>query len=82
MGVCALEGVHPEQDFHKFIVGMQADRLHQKHVAVAHGFIDADKRVALREGDDLGGAQALVHVLAHALRKDLSAAARENGNIR
>ena len=78
----ALEGVHPEQDLHKFVVGMHADGLHQEHVPVAHGLVDAHKRVALREGDHLGRAQRLAHVGAHALGEGPAAAAGEDRDIR
>ena len=82
MGVGTLECVHPEQDLYEFVIGMQADGLHHQYITVTNRFVHADKRVAFRKGNDLGRAQLLAHVLAHALRKDLSAAAREDGNIR
>ena len=78
MRIGALKGIHPEQDFHKLIVGTQTDRLYQKHIAVTHGFIDTHKGIALRKGDDLRRTQLLAHVTAHAFRKDPTAATCEN----
>ena len=79
--VGALEGVHPEEYLDKFVVGVHADGLHKIHVAVADGFVDADERIALREGDHFRVAHLAAHITAHALGERLSAAAREDGYI-
>ena len=80
-GVGAFESVHPKKDFHEFVVGVHADRLHEIYVAIANRFIDADKRIAFRKGDYFRIAHLAAQIAAHALGKGLSATARKDGYI-